>query len=87
MKRASFFISEDKVYKFLIGGVIEQDRPKGLYEKWECVTEKKFPDNKKELGLFTIIATKYTKSNSIVLGMEYEKGYFKVLGSGVGQPK
>lgn len=86
LETGKLFTSEDKVYKFLIGGVIEQDRPKGLYEKWECVTEKKFPDDKKELGLFTIIATKYTKSNSIVLGMEYEKGYFKVLGSGVGQP-
>lgn len=80
------FISEEKIYKFLIGGIIEQDRPNGLYEKWECVTQRKFPDSKKELGLFTIIATKYTKSNSIVLGMEYEKGNFKVLGSGVGQP-
>jgi len=80
------FTSEEKVYKFLIGGVIEQDRPKGLYEKWECVTKEKFPDSKKDLGLFTIIATKYTKSNSIVLGMEYEKGQYKVLGSGVGQP-
>ncbi|HOC77244.1 MAG TPA: bifunctional phosphoribosylaminoimidazolecarboxamide formyltransferase/IMP cyclohydrolase [Methanofastidiosum sp.] len=80
------FTSEEKIYKFLIGGVIEQDRPKGLYEKWECVTKEPFPESKKNLGLFTIIATKYTKSNSIVLGMEYEKDQFKVLGSGVGQP-
>ncbi|NMC58995.1 MAG: bifunctional phosphoribosylaminoimidazolecarboxamide formyltransferase/IMP cyclohydrolase [Candidatus Methanofastidiosa archaeon] len=80
------FVSEENIYKFLIGGVIKQDRPKGLYEKWECVTKENFPESKKELGLFTIIATKYTKSNSIVLGMEYEKGQFKVLGSGVGQP-
>ncbi|NYT14191.1 MAG: bifunctional phosphoribosylaminoimidazolecarboxamide formyltransferase/IMP cyclohydrolase PurH, partial [Candidatus Methanofastidiosa archaeon] len=86
LETGKLFTSEDKVYKFLIGGVIEQDRPEGLYEKWECVTNEKFPEGKKELGLFTIIATKYTKSNSIVLGMEYEKGQFKVLGSGVGQP-
>ncbi len=86
METGELFTSEEKIYKFLTGGVIEQDRPKGLYEKWECVTKNRFPDNKKELGLFTIIVTKYTKSNSIVLGMEYEKGHFKVLGNGVGQP-
>ncbi|MDY1592027.1 MAG: bifunctional phosphoribosylaminoimidazolecarboxamide formyltransferase/IMP cyclohydrolase [Methanofastidiosum sp.] len=86
LETGKLFTSEDRVYKFLIGGVIEQERPKGLYEKWECVTNEKFPDSKKDLGLFTIIATKYTKSNSIVLGMEYEKGQYKVLGSGVGQP-
>ena len=86
IETGKLFTSEDKSLQILDWWSYRTGPPKGLYEKWECVTKEKFPEGKKDLGLFTIIATKYTKSNSIVLGMEYEKGQFKVLGSGVGQP-
>ena len=35
-----------KVYKHVIGGMLVQDRDVDVYEKFECVTKKKFPKNK-----------------------------------------
>lgn len=75
-----------KVYKHVIGGMLVQDRDVDLFEKFECVTQAKFPDNKLELAKFTWIATKYTKSNAIVMGYEYKPGFFQVIGLGPGQP-
>jgi phosphoribosylaminoimidazolecarboxamide formyltransferase/IMP cyclohydrolase len=75
-----------KVYKHVIGGMLVQDRDVDVYEKFECVTKKKFPKNKEALARFTWIVTKHTKSNAIVMGYEYARGYFQVLGLGPGQP-
>ena len=35
-----------KVYKHVIGGMLVQDRDVDVYEKFECVTKKKFPKNR-----------------------------------------
>lgn len=75
-----------KVYKQVIGGMLVQDRDVDLFEKFECVTKEKFPDNKLALAKFTWIITKYTKSNAIVMGYEYKPGFFQVIGLGPGQP-
>jgi phosphoribosylaminoimidazolecarboxamide formyltransferase/IMP cyclohydrolase len=77
---------ERKVYKHVIGGMLVQDRDASDFAKWECVTESPFPGNKEALGKFTWLVTKHTKSNAIVMGYEYEDGYFQVLGLGPGQP-
>ena len=75
-----------KVYKHIIGGMLVQDRDVDLFEKFETVTQAKFPDNKLALAKFTWIITKYTKSNAIVMGYEYKPGQFQVIGLGPGQP-
>lgn len=75
-----------KVYKHVIGGMLVQDRDVDVYEKFECVTKKKFAKNKEALARFTWIVTKHTKSNAIVMGYEYARGYFQVIGLGPGQP-
>ena len=75
-----------KVYKHVIGGMLVQDRDVDVYEKFECVTKKKFAKNKEALARFTWLVTKHTKSNAIVMGYEYKPGYFQVMGLGPGQP-
>jgi phosphoribosylaminoimidazolecarboxamide formyltransferase / IMP cyclohydrolase len=75
-----------KVLKHVIGGILVQDRDVETWDTWECVTTTPFDPAKEQLAKFTWIVTKHTKSNAIVMGYEYEKGYFQVLGLGPGQP-
>jgi phosphoribosylaminoimidazolecarboxamide formyltransferase/IMP cyclohydrolase len=76
----------DHTYKYVVGGLLKQSRDVGLYEKWECVTEKEFPESMKSLSEFCISACKSTKSNSITLAYEYQKGCYMMLAMGAGQP-
>ena len=73
-------------YKYVIGGMLKQSRDIGIYEKWECVTENPYPEDKRALSEFCLKACKATKSNAVTLAYEYEPGYFMVLGMGAGQP-
>lgn len=75
-----------KVLKHVIGGLLVQDRDVQDIEKWECVTEIPFPQNKEKLAKFTWLVTKHTKSNAIVMCQEFQDGYYKILGLGPGQP-
>jgi len=75
-----------KVYKHVIGGMLVQDRDIGTWDKFECVTQAKFPANKEALARFTWIVTKHAKSNAIVMGYEYKPGFFQIMGLGPGQP-
>ncbi len=77
---------DDPVYKQVLGGMLMQDPDNDLWEKWETVTKAEFPENKKNLAQFSMIACKNTKSNAIVLCEEYEAGFYHVLGMGAGQP-
>ena len=74
------------VFRQVLGGIVMQNPDTDLYEKWDVVTKTAFPESKKDLALFTMTACKYTKSNAIVLGEEYESGCYRVLGMGAGQP-
>ena len=74
------------VYKHVIVGMLAQDRDVETIKEWRCVTKTPFPKEKEALARFTWVVTKYTKSNAIVMGMEYKPGCFKVLGLGPGQP-
>ncbi|MEA1985203.1 MAG: bifunctional phosphoribosylaminoimidazolecarboxamide formyltransferase/IMP cyclohydrolase [Euryarchaeota archaeon] len=76
----------DSTYKYVIGGMLKQSRNIGLHEKWECVTETPFPDEKKELSDFCLCACKSTKSNSVTLAYEYSDGCYMMLAMGAGQP-
>jgi len=77
-----------KEYRFISGGILEQDKDIGYVEKkgMNSVTVKEFPEGKKDLAIFACFACKHTKSNSIILAREYEKGYYQVIGMGAGQP-
>ncbi|MCD6307367.1 MAG: bifunctional phosphoribosylaminoimidazolecarboxamide formyltransferase/IMP cyclohydrolase PurH, partial [Candidatus Latescibacteria bacterium] len=74
------------VYRQVLGGMLRQDPDLDLFEKWEVVAGEGFPDNKRALAEFSMIACRSTKSNAIVLCREYETGRFQVLGMGAGQP-
>lgn len=50
------------------------------------VTERRFDEGMQGLTEFSIIEGKHTKSNAIILAYEYEKGKYRVLGMGAGQP-
>ena len=63
----------DHTYKYVVGGLLKQSRDMGLYEKWDCVTEKEFPESMRPLSEFCISACKSTKSNSIPLLMSTRK--------------
>ncbi|WP_338097622.1 bifunctional phosphoribosylaminoimidazolecarboxamide formyltransferase/IMP cyclohydrolase [Methanolapillus ohkumae] len=73
-------------YKHVTGGLLEQTRDIGLFEKWDCVTKAQFPDSKSGLSKFAMSACKCIKSNSISIAFEYESGYYMLLGMGAGQP-
>ncbi len=75
-----------KVYKHILGGMLEQDRDVELWRKWDVVTEAKLPDNIRPLAGFTWKACKHVKSNAIVLGYEYQPGCYTLVGMGPGQP-
>lgn len=74
------------VFRDVVGGLLRQDRDEGLVKEWKSVTSTKFPDSKKHLGLFAILATKHIRSNASVIAREYAPGYFDMLGIGSGQP-
>ena len=73
-------------YHYIVGGMLMQSRNRGLYEKWDVVTEHGFPEDKRGLAEFALTACKYTKSNAVVIAREYEKGFYQVLSIGAGQP-
>lgn len=73
-------------YRYLIGGLLKQSRDIGVYEKWDSVTEASYPEAKRPLSEFCLKACKCTKSNAVILALEYSPGYFMVLGMGAGQP-
>jgi phosphoribosylaminoimidazolecarboxamide formyltransferase/IMP cyclohydrolase len=75
-----------KVYKHILGGMLEQDRDVDLSRKWETATAAKMPDSLKPLAEFTWKACKHVKSNAIVLGYEYAPGQYTLVGMGPGQP-
>ncbi len=66
--------------------MLEQTRDIDSFEKWEPVTESKFPEDKRQLAEFIWKAAKHTKSNAIMIGHEYKPGQFQVIGMGAGQP-
>jgi phosphoribosylaminoimidazolecarboxamide formyltransferase/IMP cyclohydrolase len=72
--------------KYVVGGMLRQSRNIGLYDKWECVTEHPFPEEKKALAEFCIAACKSTKSNAVNLAYEYADGCYMMLAMGAGQP-
>lgn len=74
------------VYKHVTGGLLEQTRDIGLFEKWDTVTKTAFPESKKGLSEFAMSACKCIKSNSISIAYEYEPGCYMLLGMGAGQP-
>jgi phosphoribosylaminoimidazolecarboxamide formyltransferase/IMP cyclohydrolase len=75
-----------KVYKHILGGMLEQDRDVDLARKWESPTAAKLPEGLKPLAEFTWKACKHVKSNAIVLGYEYAPGQYTLVGMGPGQP-
>ncbi|MDR0515704.1 MAG: hypothetical protein LBH25_01505 [Fibromonadaceae bacterium] len=75
-----------KVYKHVIGGMLVQDRDVECWEKFECTTKAKFPNEKQALAKFSWLVCKHTKSNAIVICHEYKMGRFMILGLGPGQP-
>jgi phosphoribosylaminoimidazolecarboxamide formyltransferase / IMP cyclohydrolase len=78
--------ADRKVYKHVIGGMLEQDRDALSWEKFESVTTAAFPDSKKDLAAFTWAACKHLKSNAIAIGYEYMPGQYTLVGAGMGQP-
>lgn len=76
----------ENTYRYIAGGMLVQSRDRGLYEKWDVVTEHPFPEEKMGLAEFALTACKYTKSNAVVIAREYRKGFYQILAIGAGQP-
>lgn len=70
----------------VLGGMLQQSRDIGVFEKWDVVTEHRFPESKRGLAEFSMAACKRTKSNSVIVAWEYSPGSYMVLGMGAGQP-
>ena len=68
------------------GGILVQTPDDVLVQEWKCVTETEFPEEKRALAEFGIIATRHLKSNSLSLVNEYQPGYYWQVAMGAGQP-
>ncbi|MDF1557633.1 MAG: bifunctional phosphoribosylaminoimidazolecarboxamide formyltransferase/IMP cyclohydrolase [ANME-2 cluster archaeon] len=79
-------IKVESRFTHIMGGMLQQSRDIGLFEKWDVVTEHDFPESKRGLAEFSMAACKRTKSNSVIIAWEYSKGRYMVLGMGAGQP-
>ncbi|AEH61711.1 phosphoribosylaminoimidazolecarboxamide formyltransferase/IMP cyclohydrolase [Methanosalsum zhilinae DSM 4017] len=77
---------QNHTYRYITGGLLKQSRNIGIYEKWECVTDKSFPEDKRDLAEFSLHACKCIKSNAVSIAYEYKKGCFMLLAMGAGQP-
>ncbi|KXS44055.1 MAG: phosphoribosylaminoimidazolecarboxamide formyltransferase / IMP cyclohydrolase [Methanolobus sp. T82-4] len=75
-----------ETYKYVLGGMLKQTRNIGIYEKWETVTEKPYPDELRSLSEFCLHACKCVKSNAVTLAYEYDEGCYMMLSMGAGQP-
>lgn len=73
-------------FTHIMGGMLEQSRDIGVFDKWDVVGEHDFPESKRSLAKFSMIACKRTKSNAVIIAREYAKGRYMVLGMGAGQP-
>lgn len=73
-------------FKSVAGGMLVQDNDAKLQDEIVCSTKREFNADLKLLAEFTMTACKFTKSNAIVLGMEYATGKYQVIGMGAGQP-
>lgn len=76
----------DHTYRYIVGGMLKQTRNTGIYEKWECVTKKSFPEALRPLSEFSLHACKCIKSNAVALTYEYAPGCYMMLSMGAGQP-
>jgi phosphoribosylaminoimidazolecarboxamide formyltransferase/IMP cyclohydrolase len=79
-------IKVDSRFTHIMGGMLQQSRDIGVFEKWDVVSEHEFPASKRSLAEFSMVACKRTKSNSVIIAWEYSKGRYMVLGMGAGQP-
>ncbi|MCG7847837.1 MAG: bifunctional phosphoribosylaminoimidazolecarboxamide formyltransferase/IMP cyclohydrolase [ANME-2 cluster archaeon] len=79
-------IKVDSRFTHIMGGMLQQSRDIGVFEKWDVVSEHEFPASKRGLAEFSMAACKRTKSNSVIIAWEYSKGRYMVLGMGAGQP-
>lgn len=73
-------------YKYVIGGILKQSRNVGIYDKWECVTDIKYPEELRAVSEFALHACKCVKSNAVTLAYEYAPGCYMMLSMGAGQP-
>jgi len=73
-------------WRFLPGMLLEQDEDDMVFDRWETMTNKTFPDNKEGLAKFALTAVKFVKSNEIVIAQEYAPKLYRVLAIGAGQP-
>lgn len=73
-------------YRFIWGGILQQQPDDLLVKDFKCVTAREFPAEKKELALFAYKAAKHIKSNAISIVREYKKGRYQIMGIGAGQP-
>jgi len=78
--------SRENTYRYIEGGILVQTKNRGIFEKWDVVTEHPFPDEKKGLAGFSMAACKHIKSNAVVIAREYEKGCYQMAAMGAGQP-
>nr|WP_321497061.1 bifunctional phosphoribosylaminoimidazolecarboxamide formyltransferase/IMP cyclohydrolase [uncultured Methanolobus sp.] len=76
----------ENTYKFVIGGILEQARNVGIYDKWDCVTETPYPEDLRAVSEFAMHACKCVKSNAVTLAFEYADGCYMMISMGAGQP-
>jgi phosphoribosylaminoimidazolecarboxamide formyltransferase/IMP cyclohydrolase len=68
------------------GGLLVQDRDTETSSQWMVPTEAGFPEEKRALAEFGVVACKHVKSNAIVIVREHRPGRYMLLGMGAGQP-
>ena len=78
--------SHESTYRHIEGGILVQTKNRGIFDKWDVVTEQPFPDEKRGLAKFSMAVCKHIKSNSVVIAREYSNGCYQMIAMGAGQP-
>ena len=88
-------LSQVNDYKLILPDSIDElfEEPKQMIEENSkieytvgTVTDSQFSEGMEGLVEFSIKAGKHVKSNAILIAYQYEKGKYRILGAGAGQP-
>ncbi|MGE4232944.1 MAG: bifunctional phosphoribosylaminoimidazolecarboxamide formyltransferase/IMP cyclohydrolase [Bacteriovoracia bacterium] len=70
----------------VFGGVLVQENDRfAVKEEFKTVTETRFPEAHKQLGMFGVVCVKWLKSNAVCIVRQHEGGGFQMIGTGCGQ--
>ncbi len=79
-------IMSEQMLKSVSGGILIQEEDEGLDPELQSVTKVEFPEEKRRLAHFGVMAAKHLRSNAVALVKLRKNGELQLVGAGMGQP-